>query len=407
MKKNIIAAWLLSAMLLAACTAAPETEINDTFSETASESTSSENITEAVSEEAELTEDTASSAETSPAEEASEMTEAPIPTEDFDLTAYITEDFDPARPLSYEIIEMNDISVIDSESISIGAKAVKGSDFYAPIIEQAKELLVYENGTHIPTPDGEYHFMTEDYLRFFNGEGSSEFDFEPLPVYGANAAFDGANTGSLIVYQIPLSFDVLEWSGTATFYVSVYISSEGEASVLYNASNQTLGGAPLLIKYSDNKYHYCFQMGHTDSTSCFTIYSFEGEIPSSDINLYGCAALTSGDTLLRSENMAGWGYTFFRDGDRNSYCILKGANTSPELREYLKSVPVLAEKYPALKDDTDVDIRVYGGRFISINGEGFELEGDSITEYGRFIVPDEEITLPIINAFIANAKERV
>ncbi|MBQ5332486.1 MAG: hypothetical protein J6K92_04415 [Oscillospiraceae bacterium] len=389
MKRNIISAGIAAAMLLSACTSAPEAEISDTASVSLSETVSSENVTESVSEE--TAEETAITAETA----------APEIPESFDLKAYITEDFESARPLSYEIIEMNDISAIAGEAISIGAKAVKESTFYAPVIEQAKELLVYENGTHIPTPDGEYHFMTEDYLRFFNGEGASEFDFEPLPVYGANAAFDGENMGSLIVFQIPLSFDVLEWSGTATFYVSVYISSEGEASVLYDASNQTLGGAPLLIKYSDNKIHYCFNMGHTDGTSCFTIYSFDGDVPSSDVYMYGCTMHGSDDSMLRSENMAGWGNTFFRDGERNCYCILKGAATSPEFRDYLSAVPGLAEKYPALMEDTDVDIRVYGGKIIAVDGIGFVFDGNGIAEYGAFFDPDEDNTLPVINADIS------
>lgn len=398
MKRKIIAALLLSSMLLAACTAAPETEISETISEAFSETVTLPNATEAVSR---FIEESTAAAETA------DTPENPISPEDFDLTEYITEDFDTARPLSYEVIEMNDISAIDGEVIKIGARAVKESAFYAPVIEQAKELLVYENGTHIPAPDMEHHFLTEDYLRFFNGEGASEFDFEPLPVYGTRAAFDGENTGSLIVYQIPLTFEVFEWSGTGTFYVSVYVNSAGEASVLYNACNQTLGGAPLLIKYSDNKCHYCFQMGHTDGTSCFAIYSFDGEIPSTDVFMYGCAKLTSGDTLLRSENIAGRGHTFFRDGERDCYCLLKGAKTSPELREYLSSVPALAEKYPELKGDTDVDISVYGGRFIAVNGEGFELENGKFSEYGRFISPDEEMSLPIINAFIVKAQDLV
>lgn len=114
--------------------------------------------------------------------------------------------------------------------------------------------------------------------------------------------------------------------------------------------------------------------------------------------------LSSGDILLRSENMAGWGDTFFRDGERNCYCILKGAEVSPELKKYLASVPAAAGKYPELKNDTDVDIKVYGGRFIAVDGMGFELDGKNITEYGGFAAPDKDSSLPVINVNIGQPK---
>ncbi len=404
MKIHKITAGIAAVMLLTACNSATGSDISDTVPETVSISdaadettsaatTASITTTAAAAAETEAAEDTTVTEETTVSEESSEIVTSALP-ENFDLREYVAEKFEQADPASYEVIEMSDASGIDSEAISAASAAIKNSGFYAAVIDEAKELLVYENGTHSAVEES---FLIDDYLRFFNGEGSSKFAFEPLPVYGAKAEFDGENTGSVIIFEMPLAFDFLEWSGTGTFYVSAYVNSKGEAFILNNACNQTMHD-PVIMKYSDNKCHFCFQMGHTDGTSRIAIYSFDDETPAAAAELYGNMEFSPDNVTFRTCNYVGYGDIFFRDKIKNSYFALKCADISPELKEYLFSAPDVLEKFPEIKNDSDARINVYGGKFIAINGMGFEVKNGEIKSTEKRFYQSDPSELPCINA---------
>lgn len=361
-----------------------------------------------------ITEETVTASETAETEittaaEVTALSEAALPVYDysnFSLKDYCGE-FDNAQPISYHGAASGfNVHTLNEEKMKTAREALKNSEYYIRAITRAKELFVYENGAFSCTEEAPY--FEETYLSYL--EYTEDGFSLRLPLeYTAEMRFDGENEENLFIFSMPAPDDEIEWSGRAPqFFVPVFVNSNNEAHILYDAAAQTLC-FPELIYYSDKEVHIIFGRGHSMGTIQSHIYSIENGTPKLE---YIGGLLTFepifGGYFLNEDLSGGSGmanYLIFRDSVSGGYCAAGKIPLPEEAAELLLASEDIKEQFPDLEKLYEAgELYVIGGKYIASGwNTAFSFENGVIELYeeGVIIPPyDEEFGLNIANVCI-------
>lgn len=376
MRKRLFCVILLSLMLTACANTVQTSEITlDSDNSSAEES---------AAETADIEKDSAEAASEIAQEPTADEENATAP-DNFSLADHIS-GFDEAEPISYTLddslftYEYNKSPAIEEAAL----EAVRSSEYLEAINAEAREMLEYKDGKYT-CPEEKWSFLADTYIEYM-GE---DFKVEPRILQTRSAYFDGENREYLFTFIVPLHYEFMEWSGTTTFVIPVYVNSNNEAFILADAARQTLS-LPELLHYSDGVVHAAFVWGHSSGTSGSAIYSFKDGRPVLEFTGGGLSyerGVMGGDLLFNDiSGFFGHGSLFFRDGIRDRYCGVEGVPASDELAEMLRA----KADFPASDSDRG-SILIFGGRYITCEDKTFQLRDGILDdcEYGNVIRTDD------------------
>lgn len=328
------------------------------------------------------------------------LSEAPLPEpvpipENFAISNYIT-NFDPVQPAIYTLFEDSDYQVYDEAAKNAAVEAYKNSFYYENALEDIKSLFHYEDGVLTPNEEnrGALFLDTYQYLT------SPEFEIAPKAAEGFKGKFDGVNEEYLIILHVPLPPACLAWSGTADFFVPVYINASGEAFILDDVCHQSHSGFECVYYDNSGVIHAVFNFGHNAGGKTAAVYSFANGSPKSELLLYGRIEIMEGYKEKGLFLCYGW-YTyapFFWNEEISEYCAVSGVAPDKELAEIICTNEKILEKVPnAAKQWENDNIWIIGGKYITITAydSSFEYKDGGFEEAtGKFIYG--EITLLIV-----------
>lgn len=376
MRKRIFCMILLSVMLTACTNTAKTSEITI--------DSDNSSVEESAAETADIVNSSAEAAPEIVQEPTADEESAPAP-DNFSLADHIG-GFDEAEPISYTLddslftYEYNKSPAIEKAAL----EAVRSSEYLEAINAEAREFLEYKDGKYT-CPEEKWSFLADTYIEYM-GE---DFRVEPRILQTRSAYFDGENREYLFTFIVPLHYEFMEWSGTTTFVIPVYVNSSNEAFILADAARQTLS-LPELLHYSDGVVHAAFVWGHSSGTSGSAIYSFKDGRPVLEFTGGGLSyerGVMGGDLLFDDiSGFFGHGSLFFRDGIRDCYCGVEGVPASDELAEILRAKADI----PA-SDNDGGSILIFGGRYVTCEDKTFLLR-DGILDacgYGNVIRTDD------------------
>ncbi|MCM1333795.1 MAG: hypothetical protein NC084_08175 [Bacteroides sp.] len=288
-------AAFLSLAILAACQKGGEVEFSaPSFKEGAETPASSPAATEA------------ETAATSPTEgEESDPDEAPELPEDFRLSDCLPE-FEEIDYCGFYAIGDLSYPQADEAAIEIAVAAYRKSELYAETIGELKEFFSYENGELTCTEGMEEHFLAAR-GRYLDPSAAPELVLKPEVVKSFRARFDGEREASLILLRTALPETELDWSGSTDYHIPVYVSADGEATILYDACRQDYGEFRLLCSDGgDLSIFALFGFGHNEGGQGGALYSFAGDKPKLELS-GGPLSLDASSGIL----LGGYGWSFF------------------------------------------------------------------------------------------------
>lgn len=321
---------------------------------------------------------------------------APVPIpENFAISNYIT-DFDPMQPAFYTLFEDSDYQIYDEAANNAAVEAYKNSFYYENALEDIKSLFHYEDGVLTPNEEnwGMLFLDTYQYLT------SPEFEIAPKAAEGFKGKFDGVNEEYLIILYVPLPPACLAWSGTADFFVPVYVNARGEAFILDDVCHQSHSGFECVYYDNSGVIHAVFNFGHNEGGKTSAVYSFANGSPKLELLLYGHIEIMEGFKQDGLFLCYGW-YTyapFFWNEEISEYCAVNGVAPDKELAEIICTNEKILEKVPdAAEQWENGEMWIIGGKYITFqhNGSSFEYkDGDFEEATGEYIYGD--ITLLIV-----------
>ncbi len=286
----------------------------------------------------------------------------------FSLDDYCGE-FDPAKPIYYDVFDGLVQHEVDPEITSLALGALKQSDIFAEVTAKAKELFTVQNGALIPTGDS---FLNEGYEKYISfSEGIA---VNPRLVNNIKMG----DEGHIIAFAMPLAESLLEWSGTSTCIVVVYVSPDNKAQVLSEVSGQTLSRIKIL-RYADKSYYAVFGRGHTDGTAREFIVGFADGAAHIEYSGSVLEFPQRGTVLMET----GFNITMLLvKTEEHGWCYVGSVPLSEEAAEILfadddviRACPDIAEKYE------QGEVSVFGGKYIAVGGgfnEVYTLENGAL-----------------------------
>lgn len=396
MKKQIITAAILiqAALMLSAC-AAHNVSVTETV--TAAEQTE----TTVTTAETTVTTKTTTAAAVTTSETTVSETVTEIPAEPYDWSGFILKEhcgeFDEVMPLKYHSWEYTDEPEIEESRYNAAYQAVIESAYYDEVLAFGKEHLEW-NGSEFVTAEGDFHFILESYPYYIDYGAVPELVLKPKLISCVQLPFDGVNTEEIMLFRFPLAESQLEWSGTSSMYIAVYVNFKGEAEVLYNVSAQTLSTQIKPIKYSDGVIHLNFGRGHTSGTSKSHILSFSnGE---AKVEYEGATTYYDESGVLIRNDISGFfdqNILLFRDGIRDCYCEIKKVALPDEIGKAVCADKNVNAEY--FSPEYSGFVYALGGKYIVTGSGAFEFDNGEIKAYEHgVIVPSfEEEGIPALN----------
>lgn len=290
---------------------------------------------------------------------------------DFKLNEYCGE-FDEAEPMYYVSVSGDEFEDdTDENRLNAAIEAVKASDYYSELIEEAKSLFTYENGTFVPTGEGwTYDGYKDGCLTYDETEG---YVVTPTVTQNHYLNFNLQDKETLLFLEYPLIGSQFEWSGTSVFYIPVFINADNQAFILHESVSQSLY-ASTFLKFEDG-YHVFLEGGHTTGTSFARVYSFLDGTPK--LEYKGRFLRNEAEGYLFVDDKSGGlddaRVGFFRDKTRDCYCGLSAKRLNPGITE------ALLEANPDVTSATDFFSA--GGKYIfSLMGSCYTLENTTLVE---------------------------
>ncbi|MBQ8781054.1 MAG: hypothetical protein IJZ72_05225 [Oscillospiraceae bacterium] len=396
MKKQIITAAILiqAALMLSAC-AAQNVSVTETV--TAAEQTE----TTVTTAETTVTTKTTTAAAVTTSETPVSETVTETSAEPYDWSGFVLKDhcgeFDEAMPLKYHSWEYTDEPEIEESHYNAAYQAVIESAYYDEVLKFGKERFEW-NGNEFVTSEDDFHFILQSYPYYIDYDAAPELVLKPKFISCVQLPFDGVNTEEIMLFRFPLAESQLEWSGTSSMHIVVYVNFKGEAEVLYNVSAQTLSTQIKPIKYSDGKIHLDFGRGHTAGTSRSHILSFSnGE---AKVEYVGIATFWEEDGFILRNDISGFfdqNILLFRDGIRDCYCEIKKVALSDEISKAICADEKVNAEY--FSSEFSEPVYALGGQYIVTGAGAFEFDNGMIVPYENgVIVPSFEYEgIPALN----------
>lgn len=329
-----------------------------TTSERTAESTSTVSTTSKASSTSSVT-STESSTDTSDVPE-DKPPEIPLP-DDFDLCDYIT-DFDDVELMGCSYVDDTaSIPLADETAFELAIDAYMNSEYYSEALELAKEMYHFENGELTENDDSE-GWLKLGYKPYIVQSETSELTFQPDIALSAKYKFNGENEESIVLLKVPLPMSEIAWSNHADYGIPVYISSGGEAYILYDACYQGCDYFKLL-SYADGSIQVQFDFGHNQAGQRSAIYSFKNGAPK--LELSG-APIGLYDGML----MKGFGWDIFEpflyDKENGEFCGIAAVAPSRELAEIICSDKTVLSYVPDAWEIYKKDrMQIIGGKYIT------------------------------------------
>lgn len=285
--------------------------------------------------------------------------EVPIP-DDFDICDYIT-DFDDVELMGCSYVSETSIPLADEAAVEKALDAYFDSEAYSEALELAVEAYHFENGELTEYDDSE-DWLKLGYKPYIVRSETSELTFQPDIALSAKYKFDGENEESIVMLKVPLPMSEIAWSNHADYGIPVYISSDGDAYILYDACYQGCDYFKLL-SYADGSIQVQFDFGHNQAGQKSVIYSFKNGAPK--LELSG-APIGLYDGIL----MKGFGWDIFEpflyDKKNGEFCGVAAVSPSRELAEIICSDKTVLSYVPDAWESYKKDrIQVIGGKYIT------------------------------------------
>lgn len=306
--------------------------------------------------------------------------------------------FDNAEPVPYTAITEAS-ATYSEEKKNIAFDLLINSDYYKDVSEYAKETFTYENG-EIVYEEYWYNKGFAEYVEYSEAKG---FTVTPRFCTAYDISADRTGSEYIFIYCIPMpSFAEMEWSGTADYFMAIYVNHRDEAVLLTDVCYQTLYDTTPLI-YNDGAVHVLFNRGHSMGTQCSHIYSFEnGE---AKLLLNGSLLLTRVNSPFLEANVRLSAdspvFLFFRDKTTDKYTGVATPPASKELIDALCSSEQVIENIPEFKNwCTQNTVYTIGGKYIIMCDPShdwirvydvFSLENGKYVSYGKMYYPNYEL----------------
>ena len=370
--KKITALFTVFALILtfSACSHTPSEQPSESLEDSSSSVTSTtESTAESTSTTSSTSEvSTTSSASTTstksstedisdaPAEKAPEV---PIP-DDFDICDYIT-DFDDVELIGCSYVDDPSIPLADETAFAKAIEAYMNSEMYSEALERAKEMYHFENGELTENDDSE-GWIKIGYKPYIVQSETSELTFQPNIAASAKFKLDGKNEESIVLLKVPVPMSKVEWSNHADYGIPVYINTDGEMHILYDACNQGSNYFKLL-SYTDGSVQVLFNFGHNESGQRSAIYSFKDGKPKLELAGYPVSVY---DGMI----MGGYGWRFFEpflyDKENGEFCGIAAVSPCRELAEIICSDKTVLSYVPDAWEMYQKDrIQIIGGKYIT------------------------------------------
>ena len=370
--KKVTALFTVFALvfMLAACNNTPSEQLSESSADSSSSVTSTK---ESIAESASTASSTSKAPSTSSAPATSTKSstedisdapaekppEVPIP-DDFDICDYIT-DFDDVELIGCSYVDDPSIPLADETAFAKAVEAYMNSEMYSEALERAKEMYHFENGELTENDDSE-GWIKIGYKRYIVQSETSELTFQPDIAASAKLKFDGENEESIVLLRVPLPMSKVEWSNHADYGIPVYINTDGETHILYDACNQGSNNFKLL-SYTDGIIQVLFGFGHNQAGLRSAIYSFKNGAPK--LELSG-APIGLYDGML----MKGFGWDIFEpflyDKKNGEFCGIAAVSPSRELAEIICSDKTVLSYVPDAWTMYQKDrIQIIGGKYIT------------------------------------------
>lgn len=399
--KNKLAALMLSFFLPLCLTACVHFPADSNITVTDALETSEDKNTAAEETTVYITLSTPETTETSETPKTSETSEAPVSPapvpipENFKISDYIT-DFDIVQPSKYILFDTDEYQNSDEAAENAAIEAYKNSFYYENALEDIKFLFHYENGVLTPNEEnrGALFLDTYQYLT------APEFEIVPKVVQSFKGKFDGENEEHLILLCVPLPPDYWSWSGTAVFFIPVYVNSGGEAIILDDACSQDHSGFECVYYNDSGAIHAILNFGHNEGAAAGAIYSFADGRPKLEVRfrpVWCMDGFKENGLFLYS----GWGFfaPFFFNGETREYCALKGVEPNRDLAEIICTNDKILEKVPNAREEYENGhLWIVGGKYITFlhySKSAFEYKDGEFTETVGYKY-DSEIKIYII-----------
>ena len=329
-----------------------------TTSDSTSESTSTVLSTSKASSTSSVT-STENNADTSDIPE-DKPPEVPLP-DYFDLCDYIS-GFDDVELMGCSYVaDTVSIPLADETAIAKAIEAYLNSEAYSEALELANEMYHFENGELTENDDSE-GWLKLGYKPYIVQSETSELTFQPDIALSAKYKFDGENEESIVLLKVPLPMSEIAWSNHADYGIPVYISSGGEAYILYDACYQGCDYFKLL-SYADGSIQVQFDFGHNQAGQRSAIYSFKNGAPNLELS---CVPIGVYDGML----MKGFGWDIFEpflyDKENGEFCGIAAVAPSRELAEIICSDKTVLSYVPDAWEIYKKDrIQIIGGKYIT------------------------------------------
>lgn len=369
MKKKITALLLLTAFITS-CKSAPDTHTEITT--TAIETTAVETTTTTVAE------TTTTTAETTVA-----ATDPVNYYTDFSLSEYY-----PADETA-DIVSISGmggmLNSLYEDKMEIARQAVYQSEYYAVVIEQAKELFNCNDNSYT-LKDGTQAFYSSAYNEYW--DSAEPYSVKPMLEYTCPMFYDGENREYVFVFSIPLPLRYAEWSGENYFFVAVYVNHKNEAVIMNECCQQTMRSVTPL--YVGRTVQLIFDSGHTQGTSRAVIIGFKnGEYK---VEFTGSAIdyVPSGANYILND-MSVWynEYEMLCYDSERGYINVAAEELSGEAMDIICSSPDVLGVFPDIAEKcASGQVHVIAGKYITVLGNStFTFENGEFRLFDGVIHP--------------------
>lgn len=284
--------------------------------------------------------------------------------DNFTISDYIT-DFDNIPLMKCSFVNDSLIPLADETAVAKAVEIYKNSEFYKESLEMANEMFRFENGELVDNEASDAPvWLKYEYKDYIICSDTSEFSFKYDVISSVKYMLDGKNEESIVLLKVPLPLSKCDSSAHAGFHIPVYINTDGEAHILYDACRQDYGTFEL-IAYMDGTVNALFGFGHNEGGQLGAVYSFKNGIPM--IELSGCPI-----SLYQGMLMGGFGWNTFEpfmlDGESGEFCAVAAVPPSEELAEIICSDKIICTYVPdAWERYQNKQIQVIGGKYITFN----------------------------------------